>query len=188
MLNNRIAAFAAAITMTVCSFGTAEAMGIGSAGRAIGVTASVATVQLSERAKLTQRLFCLQYGTECRTTGKSVVAYTNKLRTVLASVNRSVNRVMPGIQARREFLSLNRLPANGDDYAMMKRSRLIRSGIPAGALRVVNVRTSQGIGHAVLVVRTSTGEFVLDHERTSVLKVRDSGYRLAALTGINVFE
>lgn len=173
-----------AIAMSVAIAAAAspsQAMNISSAARAISVATPAHSIEFSERAALSNRLFCLQYGNECRATGGNVIAYTNKLRTVLASANRTVNRVLPEIRARREFLSLNPLPGAGDEHAMMKRGHLIRAGVPAAALRVVSVTTPEGRSHSVLIVATSAGDLVLDHRQTSVMKRRDSGYSFAAL-------
>ncbi|MBW9063599.1 transglutaminase-like cysteine peptidase [Rhizobium herbae] len=181
-----------AIVMSIGIAATAatpsQAMSISSAARSISASMPVRTIEFSERTTLSNQLFCLLYGNDCRTSGRNVVAYTSKLRTVLASVNRTVNRAMPDIRARREFLSFYPLPGAGDDHAMMKRSQLIRAGLPAGAMRLASVTTSQGRSHSVLVVSTSSGEFVLDHRQASVLKRRDTGYSFAALRSVRLFD
>ncbi len=181
-----------AILMSVGIAGAAvapsQAMSISSAARSISASMPVRTIEFSERATLSSQLFCLQYGNDCRASGRSVVAYTSKLRTVLASVNRTVNRVMPDIRARREFLSFNPLPGAGDDHAMMKRSQLIRAGLPAGAMRVASVSTPERRSHSVLIVATSSGEYVLDHRQASVMKRRDTGYSFAGLRPVRFFD
>ncbi|CAN7216520.1 transglutaminase-like cysteine peptidase [Pararhizobium sp. LjRoot238] len=188
MLKRISIAIAMSIGIAATAASPSQAMSISSAARSISASMPVRNVEFSERATLSNRLFCLQYGDDCRASGHNVVAYTNKLRTVLASVNRSVNLVMPGIRARREFLSFNPLPGAGDDHAMMKRSQLIRAGLPAGALRVASVTTPAGRSHSVLIVATSTGEFVLDHRQSSVMKRRDTGYSFAALHSVRFFD
>ncbi|MCV9962654.1 transglutaminase-like cysteine peptidase [Pararhizobium sp. BT-229] len=188
MLKRVFVAIAMSIGIAATAVAPSQAMSISSAARSISATMPVRNVEFSERTKLSYQLFCLQYGNECRTSSRNVVAYTSKLRTVLASVNRTVNRVMPDIRARREFLSLNPLPGAGDDHAMMKRSHLIRAGLPAGAMRVASVTTPEGRRHSVLVITTSTGELVLDHRQASVMKRRDTGYSFAALSTVRFFD
>jgi predicted transglutaminase-like cysteine proteinase len=188
MLKHISIAIAMSIGIAVTAAAPSQAMSISSAARSISASMPVHNVGFSERATLSNRLFCLQYGNECRTSSRNVVAYTSKLRTALASVNRSVNRVMPDILARREFLSFNPLPGAGDDHAMMKRSQLIRAGVPAGALRLASVTTPEGRSHSVLIVATSSGEFVLDHRQASVMKGRDTGYSFAALRSVRFFD
>ena len=174
---------AIAATMTAPS----QAMSISSAARSIHVAMPAQNINISARTSLSHRLFCLQYGTECRMSGHRVLAYTSKLRTVLASVNRSVNRAMPEIRARREFLSLSP-PPSADDHAMMKRSQLIRAGVPAGAMRLASVSSPEGRSHSVLVVATSTGDLILDHRQTAVMKRRDSGYGFASLRAVRSID
>jgi len=55
--------------------------------------------------------------------------------------------------------------ARGDceDFALVKRRLLIEQGIPAGALSLAIVRTRFNEDHAVLVVATRQGDFVLDN-------------------------
>ncbi len=49
-----------------------------------------------------------------------------------------------------------------EDYALEKRRQLIQQGLPAEALSLAIVRTSWGETHAVLVVDTDRGAYVLD--------------------------
>jgi predicted transglutaminase-like cysteine proteinase len=49
-----------------------------------------------------------------------------------------------------------------EDYALEKRRQLIEQGLPAEALSLAIVRTSWGETHAVLVVDTDRGAYVLD--------------------------
>ncbi len=188
MLKRISIAIAMSIGIAATAVAPSQAMSISSAARSISASMPVRTVEFSERATLSNQLFCLQYGNDCRTSSRNVVAYTSKLRTVLASVNRTVNRVMPEIRARREFLSFNPRPGAGDDHAMMKRGQLIRAGLPAGALHVASVTTPEGRSHSVLIVATSSGEFVLDHRQASVVKRGDTGYSFAALRSVRFFD
>ena len=50
-----------------------------------------------------------------------------------------------------------------EDFALTKRRALIRAGIPASSLLMAVARTRYGEGHAVLVARTTAGDFVLDN-------------------------
>lgn len=52
---------------------------------------------------------------------------------------------------------------NCKDYVLQKREELIRMGVAAEALSIAVVRTSWGESHAVLIVTTDAGEFVLDN-------------------------
>ncbi len=50
-----------------------------------------------------------------------------------------------------------------EDYVLAKRRALIQAGISPSALRIAYVKTRGGEGHAILVVKTDRGEFVLDN-------------------------
>jgi predicted transglutaminase-like cysteine proteinase len=54
---------------------------------------------------------------------------------------------------------------------------LIKAGWPRSALLITVVRDKKGAGHAVLTVRTTRGEFVLDNQEALVLPWEESGYR-----------
>ena len=51
-----------------------------------------------------------------------------------------------------------------EDYVLQKRKMLIQAGWPREALLITVVRDKHGDGHAVLTVKTNTGEFVLDNQ------------------------
>ena len=72
-------------------------------------------------------------------------------------------------------------PTNGrgdcEDYVLLKRRLLIDAGWPRSALLITVVRDRKGDGHAVLMVKTDRGEFVLDNQEEHVLPWQDTGYR-----------
>lgn len=50
-----------------------------------------------------------------------------------------------------------------EDFALSKRERLLALGVPAEALSIALVTTRTGLSHAVLLVATDEGEYVLDN-------------------------
>jgi predicted transglutaminase-like cysteine proteinase len=68
--------------------------------------------------------------------------------------------------------------ARGDceDFALVKRRLLIAQGIPATALSLAIVRTRYNEDHAVLVVATRQGDFVLDNLAFKVKPWQKTGY------------
>jgi predicted transglutaminase-like cysteine proteinase len=171
MFKKAIIALATIATLGVTSMSTANAINLGSARGAYKAhrQTSVAPIAFS--------LYCLDHIAECTKSSKSQVAYTSKTRNLLASVNRAVNRSIKPLAERRDVWSLNPAYGDCDDYTMTKRSRLIRAGIPSSALRVAVVRTQRGEGHAILLVKTSAGEFALDNLRSTIVKRSQTGYR-----------
>lgn len=63
-----------------------------------------------------------------------------------------------------------------EDFALEKRQRLLSLGFPAGALALA-VAMAPGVGrHAVLVVRTERGDFVLDNLRETPMAIEQTHY------------
>ena len=176
MFKKAIIALATIAALGVTSVSSAYAINLGTA-RGVYKTqrqkASIVPIAFS--------LYCLDHIAECTKSSKSQVAYTSKTRNLLASVNRAVNRSIKPLADRREAWSLNPAYGDCDDYVMTKRSRLIRAGIPSGALRVAVVRTPRGEGHAILIVKTSEGEFALDNLRKTIVKRSQTGYRFLSV-------
>jgi predicted transglutaminase-like cysteine proteinase len=101
----------------------------------------------------------------------------------LAHVNRSVNAaITPATD--REVYGVDEhwaYPTGGrgdcEDYALLKRRVLIDRGWPESALLITVVRDQAGDGHAVLTVRTSEGDVVLDNVHDEILPWHRTGYR-----------
>jgi predicted transglutaminase-like cysteine proteinase len=64
-----------------------------------------------------------------------------------------------------------------EDYVLEKRHALAAAGVPASALSIAVVQTDRGETHAVLVVATSTGEYVLDNRTPWILPWAQTSYR-----------
>lgn len=63
-----------------------------------------------------------------------------------------------------------------EDYVLEKRRSLVAAGVPATALSIAIVSTSRGEPHAVLLVDTSTGEYVLDNLTPWILPWNKTDY------------
>lgn len=134
-------------------------------------------------------MFCLHNPGECRR--PSLVRVTRVKLTAsrmneLQSINRSVNREIIPVNDRsgRGIIDQWTLaPKAGDceDFAITKRHRLIAAGWPASALRLAVGRVSNGEGHAVLVVRTSEGDVVLDNRTDAVRPWTNTDIRLVSI-------
>ena len=64
-----------------------------------------------------------------------------------------------------------------EDYVLEKRRRLSRLGISLANLLITVVRKPDGEGHAVLTVRTTKGDYVLDNLTDKVRAWDQTGYR-----------
>jgi len=128
-------------------------------------------------------LFCRQNPGECsrELPGAQEAAMTPELRKELRTVQYEVNRQLTPTEAREiawHYAKDGR--ATCVQYALEKRRRLIESGFPAGALQLVTAVVPGEVGHLVLVVDTTDGDWVLDNLRTDIARWDDLPYRWIA--------
>jgi predicted transglutaminase-like cysteine proteinase len=145
--------------------------------------------QLAEKASPAKPIlawvkFCEQFPEECSVDARepAVVQLTSQTWNMIVSVNRRVNaRVKPitdkehwGLVDRWEF------PDDGagdcEDFQLLKRRMLSERGIPRRAMRMTVVIDELGEGHAVLMVRTDRGDYILDNKTSAVLPWDQTGY------------
>lgn len=129
--------------------------------------------------------FCNRYAGECD--GPALepedIALTPKAAKDLDRINRSVNASVTAVTDMDHWGVVDRwdypLDGKGDceDYALEKRRLLIKAGYPRQALLMTVVKDHAGEGHAVLTVKTSRGEFVLDNMVDAMLPWDATGYR-----------
>jgi predicted transglutaminase-like cysteine proteinase len=128
--------------------------------------------------------FCHRAQSECAPgslTDRRLAATPQRL-SELDEVNRAVNRaIAPAtdleLYGTQEYWALPVDRGDCEDYALLKRHILMQRGWPASALLLTVVRDEQGEGHAVLTVRTSQGDFVLDNKTSDVRIWHKTGYR-----------
>jgi len=133
---------------------------------------------------LTYTVFCLRYEAECRPRrffrGGSI-RLTEERWAELWEINRRVNLAIE--PARNELGLAGEAwiinPARGDcnDYAVSKRHELLRRGWPARVLLLSEVVVSSGEHHLVLLVRTGSGDLVLDNLTPQVKPWSRTTYR-----------
>lgn len=135
-----------------------------------------------KNAPLQMQLFCLQNPQDCKPSRKDVVLHTAKVERLIKSVNAAVNREIKPRRDKKDIWSVNVREGDCDDYVMTKRQRLVQAGLPSSALRVATVRTLGGEGHAVLIVNTSKGEFVLDNLGKTVVNRKNTDYNYVSVS------
>ncbi len=120
--------------------------------------------------------FCETEPAACRLEGDATIPWTDALHDLLFSVQRAVNTEI-------EFLpdwensgqeELWCFPENGlgdcEDFALEKRRRLVAAGVPSAALTLaIAFHEVRFFPHAVLLVETTTGTWVLDNLYDDVL-------------------
>ena len=177
-LSMTIAGAAIAITMVLTGAAAADV------GRT-SIFDAAPTFRIAAITPLSMQFFCAKNRSECRSGGSAEVAMTPNLMAMLKQVNVHVNRTITYKADNADTWNLN--PSEGDceDYVLSKRSMLIRHGVSAGSLRIAYTHTRQGEPHAVLVVKTSAGEYVLDNLNNAVKTLRQSGYRVRTMSTPN---
>lgn len=137
-------------------------------------TANAETLRMQTGGRTTQPIghyeFCRQYPAECRQRGvrPAPLPATGKLWDLVTAVNSSVNaqirpRTDMEMWGQEEVWSFPTEFGDCEDYVIEKRRRLMGAGIPAGDVLITVLRQPNGDGHAVLTVRTTAGDYVLDN-------------------------
>lgn len=101
------------------------------------------------------------------------------LRKVNTNINKAVKYVPDSVQFKKQEY-WNEADSKGDceDYAMRKRQELRKLGYPKEALNIACCWVETGEYHAVLVVTTDMGDYVLDNRYDSVMLWRKMpGYK-----------
>jgi predicted transglutaminase-like cysteine proteinase len=129
-------------------------------------------------------MFCQRHPDECRSdlSQPARLALTPNVWATLTQVNERVNSsILPVTD--QEYWGVRDLwdyPDDGvgdcEDIQLLKRKLLVQAGLPHRALRMTAVIDEQGEGHAVLMVLTDQGDFILDNKRGAVLPWRRTGY------------
>ena len=129
--------------------------------------------------------FCNRYSSECDvpTMDPVDIDLTPAALKDIEQIDRQVNAAVTpetdmdhwGVVDRWDY------PIDGrgdcEDYALLKRKILIHRGYPRQALLITVVKDLEGEGHAILTVKTSRGEFVLDNLNDRVMAWADTGYK-----------
>ncbi len=161
----------------------AAMMGLGG----LGTAANAAQPFMNTAGRTTQPVghfeFCRTEPGECRqkTASLQPTELTRNLWEAMVDINHSINatvtpRTDMEMWGQEEKWSFPDGAGDCEDYALEKRRQLMRLGVPAGDLLMTVVRQPNGDGHAVLTMRTSRGEFVLDNLEPRILAWTDTEY------------
>lgn len=130
--------------------------------------------------------FCRRLPGECR--DRSAVALDADLSqpkawATLERINRQVNHTIESVTDMEQYgvEDFWTYPDSGrgdcEDYVLLKRRLLRQAGFPIQSLLITVVRDENDEGHAVLTVKTTLGEYVLDNKRDAILPWTQTGYR-----------
>jgi predicted transglutaminase-like cysteine proteinase len=128
--------------------------------------------------------FCRRYASECRvdTNEPEQIELTQKSWKTIVSTNLRTNREIEPVTDMDHWGQVDRWDmaedGKGDceEYVLVKRKKLVEAGFPRRALLVTVVIDDENQGHAVLMVRTDRGDFILDNKRNAVLPWQQTGY------------
>jgi predicted transglutaminase-like cysteine proteinase len=126
---------------------------------------------------------CQSRPEECRQKSprRAPVELSRRLWAEMIAINDSVNATVAPMTdmemwGRQEVWSYPAGQGDCEDYALEKRRQLMAIGVPSGDVLMTVVRQPNGDGHAVLTVRTSLGDFVLDNLETHIAAWEDTPY------------
>lgn len=128
--------------------------------------------------------FCQTNASECRAgvRGQAAAKVTAYGWTVVREINAGINRAVTpmtdkDLYGKDEVWSYPDGAGDCEDYVLLKRKKLIEKGFAAGDLLITVVRKPDGEGHAVLTLRTTQGDFVLDNLNNDVKLWTETPYR-----------
>jgi len=114
--------------------------------------------------------FCKTNPAECavRSRPASVPKVTDHGWSVISEINATVNHSITPmtdleIYGRDEVWVYPTDVGDCEDFVLLKRRKLMSAGFSAADLLITVVRKPDGEGHAVLSVRTQSGDFILDN-------------------------
>lgn len=128
--------------------------------------------------------FCETHPAECAVdvSEAEVIELTPQIWKTIVSVNQNVNTTIQAVTDQDHFgvVDVWGFPDDGrgdcEDFQLLKRRILAEKGLPRRAMRMTVVIDELGEGHAVLVVRTNRGDYILDNKTSSVLPWSRTGY------------
>lgn len=128
--------------------------------------------------------FCNSNPKECAVDVREpeLIELTPQIWRTIISVNQRVNSSIKAVTDQDHWgvVDIWGFPEDGrgdcEDFQLLKRKLLADSGLPRRAMRMTVVIDELGEGHAVLVIRTNRGDYVLDNKTNSVLPWTRTGY------------
>jgi predicted transglutaminase-like cysteine proteinase len=173
---------APALAAAILAFGAGQALAQSTAG--IPVASAPIAASGDARAPYAWSDFCRRTPVECRvdTSEADRVEMTPKLWKTILAINNKTNREIEPVTDQEHWGVVDRwdLPTDGkgdcEDYALLKRKRLAEAGIPRRAMLMTVVIDEENAGHAVLMIRTDRGDYILDNKRNAVLPWGQTGY------------
>lgn len=124
------------------------------------------------------RSICATYRWACASSSSARTPDLHTVSVVSRNVNRATREVSDEAQYRQDDLWTLPTRRGGDceDFALLKKKQLIGMGYDPDRLLLTTVLDRKGRSHAVLVVRTDEGDFVLDNLTDKIRRWNSTGY------------
>ncbi len=180
--------------IAVTALAIAALVGTGVDSAPAGPVASIRTLSASQgqvRPTAAWSRFCAQHPAECAVdpSEPDLIALTPNVLAAITATNKHVNAVITPVTDQEQWGVADRwdYPADGkgdcEDIQLLKRKLLVEQDLPRRAMRMTVVIDRKGEGHAVLMIRTSKGDLILDNARDAVLPWKRTGYRFVKREG-----
>lgn len=129
--------------------------------------------------------FCERYSSECLTEPMPAADanLSSGMWQDIEQINKSINAAIEPVSDMDHWGVADQwdYPADGkgdcEDYALLKRRLLLAAGVPRQALLMTVVRDENGDGHALLTLKSSRGDYVLDNKTDEVRVWSATGYQ-----------
>ncbi len=129
--------------------------------------------------------FCQRHPEECQDNDQVAqdINLTSEALRKISQINVQVNKSIDPITDQDQWGVIDQwdFPNQGrgdcEDYALLKRKKLIESGFPKSALLLTVVKEQNGDGHSVLTLKTDRGDYVLDNLNNQVKPWNKTNYR-----------
>ncbi len=169
--------------VVAAAFGAAAASGAQTMA-SLPDASAIAGVTGEARPVLAWVDFCRRNPVECALdpAHPTSITLTPRIWQTIVATNRKVNSAIKPVTDQEHWGVVDRwdFPDDGygdcEDYQLLKRKLLVERGLPRRALRMTVVIDEEEQGHAVLMVRTDRGDFILDNKRMSVLPWQQTNY------------
>jgi predicted transglutaminase-like cysteine proteinase len=140
--------------------------------------------------------FCKRLPRECaqNPSEPDIIVLDQEIWKGIVAVNEWVNKEIVPVTDQEHWGVADRwdYPDDGlgdcEDIQLLKRRLLTDAGLPQRAMRMTVVIDELGAGHAVLMVRTDRGDYILDNKRNAVLPWQRTGYRYVKREGSDSAE
>lgn len=128
--------------------------------------------------------FCKSNPAECsiRSRGVAPEPMSDALMSLVQRINVGVNNAVKpmndfDLYGKDEVWAYPNGAGDCEDYVLEKRRELKESGLSLSNLLITVVRKPDGEGHAVLTIRTTKGDIILDNLTNAVRDWSQTGYR-----------